>query len=172
MVDEVILKKQVTSYLLEKNITAITKVITDVWRKGWARRTTATLLFWSQEKHLATAQAKQMDALQWLAVVSCGSHLSADKLNMYTHETYDWLSACEGIHLRPKRDGRPVVLVRALVQLLQAVIASRLLQDNLGTDKSFSLGSPWHYTLAHVLWCGAYRRIIVSQLWNISIWQP
>ena len=37
MVDEVILKKQVTSYFLEKNITAITKVITDVWRKGWAR---------------------------------------------------------------------------------------------------------------------------------------
>ena len=37
MVDEVILKKQVTSYFLEKSITAITKVITDVWRKGWAR---------------------------------------------------------------------------------------------------------------------------------------
>ena len=37
MVDEVILKKQVTSYFLAKNITAITKVITDVWRKGWAR---------------------------------------------------------------------------------------------------------------------------------------
>ena len=37
MVNEVILKKQVTSYFLEKNITAITKVITDVWRKGWAR---------------------------------------------------------------------------------------------------------------------------------------
>ena len=33
MVNEVILKKQVTSYFLEKNITAITKVITDVWRK-------------------------------------------------------------------------------------------------------------------------------------------
>ena len=30
MVNEVILKKQVTSYFLEKNITAITKVITDV----------------------------------------------------------------------------------------------------------------------------------------------
>jgi hypothetical protein len=30
MVDEVILKKQVTSYFLEKSITAITKVITDV----------------------------------------------------------------------------------------------------------------------------------------------
>jgi len=30
MVDELILKKQVTSYFLEKNIAAITKVITDV----------------------------------------------------------------------------------------------------------------------------------------------
>ena len=30
MIDEVILKKQVTSYFLEKNLAAITKVITDV----------------------------------------------------------------------------------------------------------------------------------------------
>ena len=37
IVDDVPLKNQVTSYFLEKNITAITKVITDVWRKGWAR---------------------------------------------------------------------------------------------------------------------------------------
>ena len=76
-----------------------------------------------------------MDALQWLAVVSCGSHLSADKLNMYTHETCDWLSVCEGIHLRPKHDGRPGCPVRALVQLLQAVIASSCCRTISGLTK-------------------------------------
>ena len=37
MVVHVILKNQVTSYFRKKNVTAITTVITDVWRKGWAR---------------------------------------------------------------------------------------------------------------------------------------
>ena len=51
MVDELILKKQVTSYFLEKNIAAIIKVITDVCMKKrvskeyrnfgpWTRRST------------------------------------------------------------------------------------------------------------------------------------
>ena len=79
-----------------------------------------------------------MDALQWLAVVSCGSHLSADKLNMYTHETCDWLSACEGIHLRPKRDGRPGCPRARFGSAAASSNRVKLLQDNLGTDKSFS----------------------------------
>ena len=37
MVVHVILKNQVTSYFRKKNVTAITTVITDVWRKEWAR---------------------------------------------------------------------------------------------------------------------------------------
>ena len=78
-----------------------------------------------------------MDALQWLAVVPRGSHLSADKLNMYTHETCDWLSVCEGIHLQNTTDDQ-VVPVRALVQLLQAVIASSCCRTISGPDKSFS----------------------------------
>ena len=34
IVDDVLLKNQVISYFLDKNIRAVTKVITDVWRKG------------------------------------------------------------------------------------------------------------------------------------------
>ena len=59
IVDDVLLKNQVTSYFLEKNITAITKVITDVWRKGWARSIVAFSL-------------GQGDALAGLAVLKPG----------------------------------------------------------------------------------------------------
>ena len=79
-----------------------------------------------------------MDALQWLAVVSCGSHLSADKLNMYMHETCDWLSVCESIHLCPKHDGRPGCPRARFGSAAASSDRFKLLQDNLGTDKSFS----------------------------------
>ena len=79
-----------------------------------------------------------MDALQWLAVVSCGSHLAADKFNIYTHETCDWLSVCEGILLRPKHDGRPGCPRARFGSAAASSDRFKLLQDDLGTDKGFS----------------------------------
>ena len=79
-----------------------------------------------------------MYALQWLAVVSCGSHLAADKLNIYTHETCDWLSVCEGIHLCPKHNGRSGCPHARFGSAAASSDRFKLLQDNLGTDKSFS----------------------------------
>ena len=55
MVDTVILKNQVTRYFLKKNITAINKVITDVWRKGWARSMGAWASTW--QLHVIEQQA-------------------------------------------------------------------------------------------------------------------
>ena len=83
-----------------------------------------------------------MDALQWLAVVSCGSHLSADKLNIYMHETCDWLSVRERrlfpltpiAAVQSTMDDQ-VVAVHALVQLLQAVIASSFCRTISGLTK-------------------------------------
>ena len=55
-----------------------------------------------------------MHAVQWLAVVSRRSHLSPDKLNIYKHKT----------SVQSATDDQ-VVSMRELVQLLQAVMASR-----------------------------------------------
>ena len=63
MVDKVILKKQVTSYFLEKNITAITTVITDVWRKGWARSIGAWALDW--EIHWRALTRESSSSMRW-----------------------------------------------------------------------------------------------------------
>ena len=69
-------------------------------------------------------------------VVSCGSHLSADKLNIYIHETCDWLylSARASISIQSTTDDQ-VVPVRAFVQLLQAVIASTCCRTISGLTK-------------------------------------
>ena len=77
-----------------------------------------------------------MDVLQWLAVVSCGSHLSADKLNMYTHtrRVTGYLSARVSTSVQNATDDQ-VVPVRALVQLLQAVIASSCCRTISGLTK-------------------------------------
>ena len=84
------------------------------------------------------AKEKQMDALQWLTVMSCGSHLSAHKFNIYMYEMFDWLSICESIHLCSKHDGRPGC-PRARFGLAAASSDRfKLLQDKLGIDKNFN----------------------------------
>jgi len=95
--------------------------------------------------------SEEMDALQWLAVVSYGSRLSADKLNIYMHETCDWLSVCESIHLVQSTGDDQVVPVRALVQLLQAVIASSCCRTISGLTKVLVRLAMTYYTLGHVL---------------------
>ena len=163
MVDEIILKKQLTSYFLEKSITAITKVITDVWRKGWARSLRALglglgdplasleIVGWhscfknsSCQDVLKAGETSghclgQTDGSVTVAgggVMACSSRLSADRLNIYIHETGDWLylSARASISIQSTTDDQ-VVPVRAFVQLLQAVIASTCCRTISGLTK-------------------------------------
>ena len=104
-----------------------------------------------------------MDALQWLAVVSCGSHLSADKLNIYMHETCDWLSVCESIHLVQSTGDDQVVPVHALVQLLQAVIASSCCRTISGLTKVLvRLAMTLHTWSRIVMWCISSNRCLTA----------
>ena len=144
MIDEVILKKQVTSYFLEKNLAAMTKVITDVWRKGWARSLAAlglglrdALASLDKGEFLIDAvrtqcQLPNIRMAEW-SIPGCDPTT-----------TYEPLLPAERL-----RGGDPdllpgwnkcmmedqVVAVRALVQLLQAVMASSFCRTISGRTK-------------------------------------
>ena len=148
IVDDVLLKNQVTSYFLEKNITAITKVITDVWRKGWARSIVAFSL-------------GQGDALAGLAVLKPGEtsgHCLGEtdgrvtvagggvtwfppvsRQTQHLHARDVWLAICLREHPpRPKHGGRPGCSRARFGSAAASSDRFKLLQDNVGTDKSFS----------------------------------
>ena len=161
MVDEIILKKQLTSYFLEKSITAITKVITDVWRKGWARSLRALglglgdplasleIVGWhscfknsSCQDVLKAGETSghclgQTDGRVTVAGGGVMQFPPVSRQTQHLHPRDVWLaiSVCESIHLYPKHDGRPGCPRTRFRSAAASSHRFNLLQDNLGTDK-------------------------------------
>ena len=95
--------------------------------------------------------------------VNVGKYMSADKLNINMHETCDWLSVCESIHLVQNTGDDQVVPVRALVQLLQAVIASSCCRTISGLTKVLvRLAMTLHTWSRIVMWCISSNRCLTS----------
>ena len=149
MVNDVILKKQVTSYFLEKNITAITKVITDVWRKGWARSIGALglglgdpLAGW-----VCALSRCSLDGWFWNGTTSLHSvkdrtvHLlgTSPKDGSAAWMTSGHPGCNAATHKQcPVHDGRPGCRRARFGSAAASSDGFKLLQDNIRTDKSFS----------------------------------
>ena len=151
------LKKQVTSYFLEKNITAITKVITDVWRKGWARSIGA-LGLWLGDPLAGSASLRSpldpsglSDWLWWRDFTPLGVLIPRCSKKDKTAST--WRGACPSAawmtsghpgcdpatHKQcPEHDGRLGCRCARFGSAAASSDRFKVLQDNIGTDKSFS----------------------------------
>ena len=196
IVDDVLLKNQVTSYFLENNITAITKVITDVWRKGWARSIVAFSL--GQGDPLPGLAVRRL-FVQLLVTAStfasadifCADNVSGNiwplpRRNRWTrYSGWRWchvvptcqqtnststrtrlvtgyLSARASTSVQSTTDDQ-VVPVHALVQLLQAVIASSCCRTISGLTKVLvRLAMTLHTWSRIVMWCISSNRCLTA----------
>ena len=168
VVDKIILKKQVTSYFLEKNITAIIKVITDVWRKGWARSRGAWAL--DSEIHWTTG------TLLLLKPAMTNSWMRSDNIRTTTSS---WATSRRRSRLTSRLHGALARTVGPtcgdiLLRFRWACCICRdliVLQDNFGTDKKVlvRLAVTLHTWSRIVMRCISSSRHLRSLLYNISI---